>query len=545
MTPSQTSLVDLLGSDKREFFCPPIQREYVWDRVRRKALLDDLFLTIETGEGRHYTGTIITAPAGQIQYSPKHQVTRVLVVDGQQRLTTLSILLAVSRRRLAGIPLDDDELIDKVRRCLFSNKHPKLVPTEADREEYSKVLEGDYSGKREISKAAKQFEQQFKFLDDELFEALVAAALSSTLFVVISLSQDEDPCEFFAAANGRGTPLTPAELTKNLLLMKSGEPELSVAADKFWRPLVDGTTEQRVQELISEVTYLRHGWLSKASIYRIVEKDLKELGLQGYFDLLSAWKRAFLFVESKIWMTKSLGQKARNALGSLSSYYAYLPGKVIWVAPVRLFVEGKISEDDLACCVSALENYYVRCITNYGAPIRDFPADMGSLCSLSGEAVAQGYKKILMGCPAYKARNNEALRSVLTGLRFCRSADKAWARAVLQAIEERTQKDIQLMSPTLEHIAPQKLDAPGWNSFGDDDSGLRHSLGNLTLLSGADNGAAGRASFDEKRRILLSSPYELNRAIARDHTSWGPLEIEERSRTLIDFIIRIWPHTPQ
>jgi len=554
MQPGQSNLVDLLGADKREFFCPPIQREYVWNDEKRQALLDDLNAA-DAGDGKHFTGTIITAPAGHLVRQNGRRtiaIERVLVVDGQQRLTTLSILLSVAHRLLVSNCSNDQDALNlciNIQRCLFLGDVPKLVPTEADREAYYATLSGTGGRGREIYKAGKFFEQALKLKSTEELIRFTDTVLSNTQFVVIALGPDEDPCEFFAAANGRGTPLSPAELTKNLLLMKSGEKDLTAAAKQYWEPLLSGMPPDRIQSLVNEVTYLRYGWMTPPAIYRKVEKDLTELGLDGYFAELTAWRDAFLFVEGRRYHTKSLPPAVTRSFRRLSLVTKVLPSGVqfLWAVPVRMWLDNKLDDGQLDQCLTAVDNYAMRMLSFFGGALRDVAGEMPAVMRLTGQEAATAFVKSVYSQVAYRNRTDDKVLAHLQGMRYAKGADREWVLACLLGIEKALQADGWPDEPSIEHIAPKKLDsAPAWSHL--DQAGFNNrqfALGNLTVLSQKDNMASARISFEDKRKVLENSMLRINRDLAKNHAGWGAAEIDARTEELCEQVLKLWPHLPQ
>lgn len=550
MQPGQSNLVDLLGADKREFFCPPIQREYVWTNEKRQALLDDLNTADEAG-GKHFTGTLITSPAGNVDRQTSRRtisVERVLVVDGQQRLTTLSILLSVALRHLSQV--DDQEaaeLCNKIQRCLFLADTPKIVPTEADREAYRATLKGEPEhGTREINKAGKFFDNALKLKDTEGLIKFTDTVLSNTQFVVIALGPDEDPCEFFAAANGRGTPLSPAELTKNLLLMKSGEKDLTAAAEKYWKPLVACLPHNRIQSFVNDVTYVRHGWMSKPLIYRKVEDDLKLLGLNGYFKELTAWRDAFQYIEANLYATKGPVPAMNRVFRRLSLVAKVLPPGVqfIWAVPIRLWLERKLNDGQLTQCLEAVDNYAMRMLSRFGVALRDLAGEMPAVIARSEQEAVGAFIDTLYGHEAYRSRTDDKVRTHLQDMRYAKGADRAWVLACLLGIEKDLQPDGWPDDPSVEHIAPKNLgSAPAWKHLsGTDFAHRQFALGNLTVLSQQDNMDAARVSFEDKCKVFENSMLRINRDLAKNRGGWGSAEIDARTEDICDHALKLWPH---
>lgn len=558
MKTGSEKLISILIADQREYFCPPIQREYKWNNEKRDAFFDDI-TSLRGPTDTHFMGTLILAPHEKIERQGRYRpsiIERVMIVDGQQRLTTASLLLVCALRRLSDMHpdvLEDrrelDSLRNNVKDVLGAGGHPKLVLTYADQPAYAAVLAGESEGPREVHRAVRFFGDKLKHMTTLEICALTEAVLRNLQFAVIELGQDEDPCTFFAAANGRGTPLTASELTKNLLLMKSNEGDLDKAAAQYWDPLTERFTEKEVQQFIQNVTYIHHGWLTPGRMYRVLEQDLQKLTIKPFFDNLNGWKQAFELRPVHVPKNRQRPSALVPVFRRLSLIERFLPppGCVLWGVPLRMWTEAKISDSELIECLQTLDNFAIRVIGGYKDFVRDVVPGVGKIyCNptLVGKDAVAAYINELVNHSSYRDRSDDQLRTYLSEMKFKRNTEERWVVAALLGLEDSKRNEgVTLDSPTLEHVAPKKWSsAAEWKGLNRATfEGHQLQLGNFTVLSQALNSDLSRGSYESKRASYLNSSLRINQELAEHLGPWDENHIVKRGALLTDQICRQWP----
>lgn len=268
MQPAYMPIAQIFGAQTRHTV-PLFQRPYVWSREEQwEPLWDDVLGLLERLDRRsgdesvasHFLGTIVLEQAP----NPTGSLPRREVIDGQQRLTTLQILLKAAEHALAGVV--DDTLADDIaaktayaRRqlaALTANDayHPheryKVWPTNEDREPFQKVLDSDAaSGPPDDTRMA----QAYRFFREaaETYlrsngergdiavraERLAAALRDYMRLIVLDLDPSDEPQAIFETLNAHGTPLLPADLIKNWLLWEASRQNLDLTPlyEQFWR----------------------------------------------------------------------------------------------------------------------------------------------------------------------------------------------------------------------------------------------------------------------------------------------------------------------
>ena len=243
------------------YFIPKYQRAYTWSYLEWGNLFDDLY---ENSEG-YFIGSIICINQGD-SIQPYMEV-----IDGQQRLTTISLLLAAVHTQLSRFPSEDEDYEDTMSslkrslRCKTSSNQMRLVPQiqESNLEDYNQLMSEvglrtissqrkPYFPIRKIYRCYKYFLDRLTALINEVdgIEAKSNVLLSiyekikSAMVVKIEVSSHADAYVLFESLNNRGTPLTAIDLMKNLIMAKAEGAGLSTD-DCFeqWRRLLDDLSD--------------------------------------------------------------------------------------------------------------------------------------------------------------------------------------------------------------------------------------------------------------------------------------------------------------
>ncbi|HEY9602809.1 MAG TPA: DUF262 domain-containing protein, partial [Allocoleopsis sp.] len=245
MKAAETSLRNLLEGTK-QFQIPLFQRPYSWKKENWEALWEDLMsLYKDEVKGFYFLGPIVTqsAPGTAEGISP------YIVIDGQQRLTTLTILLAVLRNSLKK---SDPSMAQEVDELYLINKFKKdddiykVLPTQDDREVYKSIIQSkklkDIKKEGQIYDAYSFFDKKLKkpdpeeeiILDYGKFKAIV---LERLLLVNITSDESDNPYLIFESLNNKGEELTQADLVRNYIFMKLPPEERDEVYTSEWLPL--------------------------------------------------------------------------------------------------------------------------------------------------------------------------------------------------------------------------------------------------------------------------------------------------------------------
>ncbi|GAA9853472.1 hypothetical protein VN0607_10170 [Helicobacter pylori] len=237
-------LLDFIGkSQEKQFVIPIYQRVYSWEKEQCKQLWDD---TIKIGgddkmDG-HFIGSIVFVHDGI--YSTSHN--ELLIIDGQQRLTTITLLLTALRDHLN----DEDEFLEKFscqkiqNRYLINSdekddKRFKLILSESDKDTLLSLIDKD---RRKPSEPSSKIVENFKLFEewvsntDEL--ETIFKGLDKLMIVEIALEKGkDDPQLIFESMNSKGMELTQTDLIRNYIVMETEVEKQEGFYNKYWRAM--------------------------------------------------------------------------------------------------------------------------------------------------------------------------------------------------------------------------------------------------------------------------------------------------------------------
>ncbi|PJF38474.1 MAG: DUF262 domain-containing protein, partial [Phototrophicales bacterium] len=205
-----------------------------------EALWDDLTELYESTDDReHFLGAIVTMP---IDMQP-HGVSKYVLIDGQQRLTTIFTLLAAIRD--LAKEENEDKLAQQINEQYLINKWAegvnrfKLLPTQTDREVFHHVINGSINGQERLAQAYRFFLRKLNGRDEKgdkyEYRRLHNILVQQFMVVSIVLAKDENPYLIFESLNAKGQPLTQADLVRNYLLMRiDDQEEQKLAYQDLW-----------------------------------------------------------------------------------------------------------------------------------------------------------------------------------------------------------------------------------------------------------------------------------------------------------------------
>lgn len=532
---------------------PLFQRPYSWEPKDWNTLWDDLMAQYEEADrSSHFMGAIVTVPVKSVPVG----VGKHLVIDGQQRLTTLSILLAAIRSKAKE---SGDSPTAGIISDLLVNRHYqapddlKLVPTQADRASYNALIhDRDVSPHEEmrVIQAFRHFQQKLEGVDNDdqpLEAAKVLQAIQQSLQVVmINLGESDDPYLIFESLNHKGKPLNQSDLVRNYVLMRFQHSTLSggeqeTVYEELWRPMETGLGDAMTE-------FLRHFGMRngrnvrKGDIYTAskgefekcrtpdeVRENLREIKLSG------------LAYEKFIRPDEEENTRVAKALKAMQD----LDSTVFYPLLIRLY-RGWQNEiygtDEVVESLEVLESFYVRRLI-CGVPTNALNKITMELCLNLPDARPGAWLHSRLGNGAGGRRwpsDTEFSDSLIQKPLYPR---RRIARFILEALEDcyEHKEKVDTSTASMEHILPQTL-TDEWRSSLGDEANLIHerwsdTLGNLTLTG--YNSELGNGPFSEKKAKLANTHFELSRPILAE-PKWGAEEIQTRAKKLVNLALKRW-----
>lgn len=554
------------GGGDAHYVLPHFQREYAWEKENWKTLLDDIFeiyeIYDEQSPPEHFLGALVVINEG----TRRGTINTYKLVDGQQRLTTISILLCA----LAELcQTDFPELTRKIARFLVNQDEEgdlryKLLPTEKykDRETYKRVVDGKLGNYKTESK----IDEAYRYFYDELNKRLFRNRQSPETFflvvanclhvVFISLDKREKPFEIFESLNAKGKALSQADLVRNYIAMRLPEHDQIEVFNDYWSQIEDMLRENRTVARIGELSaFLRHylgihmrAVPNKEHIYaRFRDRMEREFGDHSAFvaELKKLHRYAVyynMFLRPETTSDTDL-TKALTRLNIIEATTAY----PLMLAFFGDYETGVIERNTLLQALTVLENYLLRRYlagepTNYHNKM--FPLIYPNLdpkeyvISLKRTLLARNYPsdavvvQRIVTQPFYE--RNKSQRTVLVL--------EALNRYLSQGSGGYTVLD---GNATVEHIMPQTL-TPEWQRMLGENAGeihnqYLHTLGNLTLVTQGWNSELSNGSFSHKLAKFRQHALKLNAAYFQDHAPiWNEETIQARAQAIGELVVQVW-----
>ena len=565
MKATEAQLLSLLKKSP-QFVIPIYQRTYSWTEKECRQLWDDVVRCGSSDKiGVHFVGSIVYVESGLSQAT--HQ-SPLLVIDGQQRLTTVSLLLAA----LAEAAGADGEPFDGFSRRKIQNyylrnpeetgeRHFKLLLSQTDKASLNAIV-GDGEPPQHPSLRIKaNFESFKKWIAESKIELSTACkGLAKLVVVDVALMRDQDnPQLIFESMNSTGKELSQADLIRNFILMGL-EPVLQTRLyEQFWRPMeVDFGQEAYGTHFDS---FMRH-------YLTVMTGEIPNIN--AVYDAFKEHARATRpnFVEDKAhienlvreirdygrhFCAMALGSETDADLKAGFSDLRELKVDVAYPFLLELYHDYKadlISKADLLESVRLVEAYVFRravCAIPTNSMNKTFATFTKAV---KKDRYFESVQAHFLTLPSYRRfpTDEEFHRDLQTRDLYNFRTRSYW----LRRLENYGRKERVLVDEyTIEHILPQNenLSSKWREALGAEWQRVQqtwlHTLGNLTLT--AYNSDYSDRPFVDKRDMpdapekgLKQSPLKLNQGLG-SLESWNENTIKERAEKLANLAVGVWP----
>lgn len=577
---------------------PLFQRPYVWSLERQwKPLWEDVRRVAEkivsTGTSApHFLGAVVL----QQQPTEIGTISVRTIIDGQQRLTTLQLLLDAIHGQVLHYA---NESLAKQAQDLVENpghftQSPedrfKVWPTNRDRDAFNEVMSAEtpvkYStlsnGDSRLARAHEYFSQEIMSWFEEgeaetKANALVTTASRFLQLVVIDLQADEDAQEIFETLNARGTPLTAADLIKNFVFQRLdvSPKEAESAYHQYWEHFETPFWETEISAgrmIHTRSSLFLTQWLVTQTRQEITAREvfskfknfIADSGLP-VDELLPRLRRsADVYREFTEGSMKPTGSLSRLEL--FVYRISTLDSEVL--KPVLLWLfdpdASEIPVDQLHKALDTLESWAVRraIVRSTTQGYNRLVVDMLTVLAngdrdrsgdvlqdfLAGQTSNSSYwpsdddvRRELRGQPIYKRLARARLRMIIEALEDHR-------RGYIATVGGRLSESAVPRGVTsIEHVMPQEWrtawQGPETDQTGMDRDVLVHTLGNLTIVTQALNSKVSNSSWDIKKKAFTEHTTLLLTAdlVNSGDDDWNADKIHERGESLTETILNIWP----
>ena len=564
-------LHEFIEGHKIQFVIPVYQRNYDWLIDNCDQLFSDLVKLSRSNRCSHFFGSIVTSSADS-SYNR-------LVIDGQQRLTTISLLLLAGIKAVkdGAIEISEESKIDEAYEVFLkakfcnSERKIKLVPIENDRIAYDKIFNEEDSFD-EDSKVTRNYRHFYDLLTrkpqalsfDQLLDAIERLQIIS-----IELDSDDDAQLIFESLNSTGLALTEADKIRNYLLMSLTPEEQQVCFKNYWQKIEQATENQPTKFLRDYLTIqqqlqrpvrqsnIYYEWKKYMDGHDRKEELVKMLDYAHYYQQVT---------EAKL-STAKLSEKMRHICNIETDVT-----NVFFIQFLRYASANSLSEDEIFKVIDLVENYLARRI----------------VCNMPGNALTQVFcalhKDVLKSIEEYSSANVELGNSysdilayhimrrdgnyqLPRDMQFVESTKTRDAYHMLKPFQiflfERLENsvygeyndvatDMKKKDATIEHIMPQTLNGDWKAMLGDNFEEIQdkylHTFANLTLTG--INSELSNKPFEIKRdgkKIgneiypgYKNSKYRLTKNVTLCD-KWTEIELQNRCNEIVATFLRLYP----
>lgn len=564
-------LHEFIEGHKIQFVIPVYQRNYDWLIDNCDQLFSDLVKLSRSNRCSHFFGSIVTSSADS-SYNR-------LVIDGQQRLTTISLLLLAGIKAVndGAIEISEESKIDEAYEVFLkakfcnSERKIKLVPIENDRIAYDKIFNEEDSFD-EDSKVTRNYRHFYDLLTrkpqalsfDQLLDAIERLQIIS-----IELDSDDDAQLIFESLNSTGLALTEADKIRNYLLMSLTPEEQHMCFKNYWQKIEQATENQPTKFLRDYLTIqqqlqrpvrqsnIYHEWKKYMDGHERKEELVKMLDYAHYYQQVT---------EAKL-STAKLSEKMRHICNIETDVT-----NVFFIQFLKYASANNLSEDEIFKVIDLVENYLARRI----------------VCNMPGNALTQVFcalhKDVLKSIEEYSSANVELGNSysdILTyhimrrdgnyqlprDMQFVESIKTRDTYHMLKPFQiflfERLENsvhgeyndvatDMKKKDATIEHIMPQTLNGDWKAMLGDNYEEIQdkylHTFANLTLTG--INSELSNKPFEIKRdgkKVgneiypgYKNSKYRLTKNVTLCD-KWTEIELQNRCNEIVATFLRLYP----
>ena len=532
---------DVLEKNKRVFKVPVYQRNYDWSNVQCEKLYSDI-IKANKNDRQHFTGTIVYIE----DVNGGSGLNEVLIIDGQQRITTIYILLKAIYDASKGISFGIEHEIEEV----MFNKHcdekfkVKLKPVKTDNDQLLLLIKDkidDMDRNSNVYKNYVTFKKQIeRTLSSglELGDILNGVKQLEIVEIILDKHQGDEPQKIFESINSTGLDLSLADLIRNYLLMDDDKQD--ELYEEYWLEIEKNVGYSNLGDFV--INFL-NSQISKSvngkNAYHLFKEHCKENGL-SHEDVLKKLRKTSKYYGAFI------GEN--NYYSGQVSYYlkSFYSIKQTTILPLIFkifddYEDRNIDEVILCNVLNYLLTYFVRitaCEEN-----KNLSKFMKSMYDRVFDGSYNNYyEKFVIFLNDLRANNRMPTnKEFQEALIYKPLYKKPICKFVLAVIENSTKEHIDISNLTIEHILPQKINAAVWKKeVGENYSSVYenylHTLGNLTITG--HNSELGTKSFNDKKKIIKenSKANILNKDVLLAER-WDDKSIINRAKNLSNILI--------
>ncbi len=530
-------------NQSNQFVIPIYQRLYSWKKEQCKQLWDDIIKIGGNDQmNGHFIGSILYVRVDDTHSSP------LLIIDGQQRLTTITLLFIALRNR------SSDEVKRKKMESYLINsgndgdKKFRLILSESDKDTLLSLID---KNKRKPSEPSLKIVENFELFEKWISEntdklETIFKGLEKLMIVWIALEKGkDDPQLIFESMNSKGIELTQTDLIRNYIVMETEVEKQEDFYNQYWRAMEEDfkQNETLFNRFVRHYLTIKMGKIPNIKkVYEAFKDYQQKEGIEIEDLLKDLQKYCGYFCQI------AFKKEADKDLNKALSFLVDLEMDVIYPLLLELYSDykdGVLSEADFISIIYLIESYICRkAVCGFGSNSLNkvFP-------SFTKHIQKDEYFKSLKAHFGYlteKQRfpNNDEFKKLFITIDFYKFKKNKYFLERLENFD--TKEPVDTKECTTEHIMPQTLTKEWERDLGENFQAIHdkylHTIGNLTLTG--YNQDYSNKSFQEKRDMekgFKQSSLRLNQSL-KDLESFGEEEIEKRANDLVDWALKIWTY---
>jgi uncharacterized protein with ParB-like and HNH nuclease domain len=556
ITATEDTVQSLLSRNYR-YIVPEYQRQYAWGEEQWEEFWKDL-RSIEDDQS-HFIGSVVFVERD----TDFDEINEFEIVDGQQRLTTVSILLCAIREyydqagNIEGADSIDNNYLWEQNEDF--NDEQKIVLNSLDQDQYRRLLLGNPPREEEskIRQAIEFFAERITKLSDEEIDEVRKRLLNSVTIVTIDCPNQESAFRLFETLNDRGLELSEVDLMKNYLYEKvHDDPDLNEEAIKQdWEDIIDDIR----YEVDKPFRFFIHYFLfapepdisvniSKNTLYdkfkKLVDDQIPASGisLEEYTSRMAEDTLLYLnIINAEVSKFDSSSNERINELLEGLGRLGYTQER-IYLMGLLLHSENA---SDVIRGIKLIESFIIRQrFTNYitGSSLNELYAEICRDAFTRDDPVSYIRSRLKSQAP----RDDELIVAI-AGNDFPRSKRTLFVLESIEARHFRRENRSRVSTGEIEHIVPRKaFTAKKYNKWPDylncgkgEFNEYKDKIGNLTILEKRLNLEASDQPFGQKKNKYRSSNYEMAQSID-GYNDWSTGSIEERTQEMAEIVADVW-----
>lgn len=561
----ETTLNKLLNTS-RQFIVPIFQRNYSWQKSQYEQLWFDILRASKFKEKQnHFIGSIVYIDMG----TPAGRPQQLLLIDGQQRLTTISILLCAIKDYVQKFNLETKLInLAKIKNQFLYNSDEidedryKLLLNVQDKETYIKLIDNTiFTVNKPATNIIKCYEFFYERIEDFIKQHgqidEIYAGIFKLSLVSISLDKDSDnPQMIFESMNSTGKDLSQTDLLRNYLLMDLTPEKQTRLYKTYWKPMEELFGEDIYKNDLNKFDYFIRDFLTLKSdtgyICKInnVYENFKRYYLDNNCEKFAVLKD--LFTYAKYYAYIDLLQENDDELKLYWQEFKKLDSHVVYPFLLKLYDDYSrqtlIKEDFKKILQVVISYLWRRAICEI--PTNSLSKTFATLYqAVDKEDYVNSVIKAFVFKSSYKRFPSDyEVREKLQTKDIYHFRLRKYLLEALENYYHKEPIDLNTANYTIEHIMPQNIEHNlSWQQMLGEDwqevhSLYLHTLGNLTITG--YNAEMSNKSFVEKvngESGFKHSHLKLNESIAQSDV-WNKKAIQRRTNILTDIILKIWKY---